>query len=275
MTTSRKRRLERNLGGAEAAHDPRFEGFFDGPQIAELRTSIVLPERLLRAVLLSEIDRLTAKANESELVRFFSHFFDPTVADTKERDSWVLDFQQTQPKVVLGYPKTASDWPIFSITLAEENEGEMPIGKYVGETQSGERGPGGEDAIYEGGIWDCTWSVMVLAQSPDQCIYLYHFAKLCLLGARAALERAGMSDLSFSGAELNPSEYQLPDMAFIRQLTVRGKVMQTVPLLQTYRSADRLKLGGIFSDDVVVDGLRGGVHAEADGIDDGDEADEG
>jgi hypothetical protein len=267
MTTvpSRKRRLQRNLGGTEGATDPRFEGFVDGPQSAELKTAIVLPERLLRAVLLSEIDRLSAKANVSECVRFFSHFFDPSIADTSERDSWVKDFQETQPKVVLGYPRTANSWPIFSITLAEEGEGETPIGRYVHETQHGERPPGGEDAIYEGGIWDCTWSVMTLAENPDQCLYLYHFAKLCLVGARGYLERSGISDIAFSGAELNPSEYQLPDLAFVRQLTVRGKVMQTVPILQTYRSADRLVLGGIYSDDVVVDGLRGGVHARVHG----------
>lgn len=255
---NRKQRLRRNLGGTFTAEDDRVQPFFDGPDQAEIRTSIVLPERIIRAVLLSEVERLSE--DESELRRFFSHFFDPTVGE-EERATYVQNFQAAPPRVVLGYPRGLADLPVFSIILSSDEETEpMALSKYVGTTLDGETPPNREDAEYEGGYFAQMNSIYIYAQHPDVCLYLYQFAKLTLFGARSALEKAGLIDPEYSGADLSPEEMPyLPDNVFVRVLNIRYLTMMTVPKLFPYRDGRRIRITGIFREDVVVDGKRGGV----------------
>lgn len=259
MTAHRKRRLKRNLGGTSFQDDERFaEPFFDGPPQAEMRTSIVLPERLIRAVLASEVDRLAG--DEDELRRFFAHFFDPT-SSAAERDTYVSNFIAAPPRVTLGYPRSTADLPIFTITLSsdEEEEDKQVLANYMGTTLPGERPPGGADQEYEGIIATQTNAITIFAQHPDQCLYLYHFAKLVLIGAREALHAAGMISPTFSGAELSPQEVYLPDNVFARVLNVHYMNTVTVPKLFSYRDGRLLRVTGIFGKDIVVDGQRGAV----------------
>jgi hypothetical protein len=263
---NRKERLKRNLGGTVRANDARFrDAFFDGPPIAELRTSITLPERLFRAVLDSEVERL--REDEDELRRFFQHFFAPTTS-VEEREQYVKDFVANPPKVVLGYPRATGTWPCYAIVLSSDEESEEVLSQFVGTTARGETAPGGEDQDYEGAFFDQTFSIYVLSTHPDQCIYLYKLAKLALMGARDALVAAGVLDPHYSGGELNPDEMLLPDIAFARVLNVRCKTMETVPKLLSYRDGRKLRVAGIFGTDVVVDGMRGTVDTVPAGEDD-------
>lgn len=267
---NRKARSRRNLGGTSQLDDERFNTpYFDGPGRAEQRTAIVLPERLFRAVLVDEVERL--RADELELRRFFAHFFKPTAANPDEVESWVQDFVRNPPTVVMGYPKTTGTWPCFAIVLAGDEESEMPLSGYVGETQAGENPIGGEDQSYEGAFFDQVYSVYILATHPDQCVYLYHFAKLCLVGARGALTGAGVIDPHYGGGDLNPDEMLLPENVFGRVLTVSCKTLQTVPQVLSYRDGRKLRVTGLFGTDVVVDGMRGGVKACPPGDDDGEQ----
>ncbi len=263
---NRKQRLLRNLGGTTQRDDPRFnEPHFNGPAQAEMRTAIVQPERLFRAVLFAEVERL--RQDERELTRFFSHFFDPTTS-ADERATYVRDFQQNPPRVILGYPRATGSWPCFSIVLTSDEEAEPELlAKYVGQTLPDEIAPEG-DQEYEGAFFEQVITTYVLAQSPDQCIYLYKLAKLVLFGARTALEAAGIIDPHYSGGELNPEEMYLPDNAFARALTIRFKAIETVPKLMSYRDGRRLRITGIFGSDVVVDGIAGGVNTYVLGEDD-------
>lgn len=256
---SRKNRLKRNLGGTTAQEDPRFnEPFFDGPPLAELRTAIVFPERLIRQVLLDEVERLSK--DEDELRRLFEHFFTPTTS-AAERESYVNNFLASPPRVVMGYPRATGDMPVFAIILTsdDEEEGDQVLSDYVGETRPGENPPGGEDQEYEGIFCTQVNSIQIFAEHPDVTLYLYHFAKLALVGAREALHNAGMISPSYSGAELSPHDIYLPDNIFGRVLNVHYKTLMTVPKLYTHRDGRRLRLAGIFRKDVVVDGIRGGV----------------
>jgi hypothetical protein len=261
VTTGRKSRLKRNLGGTVAQDDERFaEPFFDGPPQAELRTSITMPERLVRAVLQSEVERLSG--DEDECRRIFSHIFDPTTS-TAERDTYVANFLASPPLVRLGYPRDLADLPVFSIILMsdEEDEEVAPLANYVGTTLPEERPPGGVDQEYEGTFFTQMNSIFIYGQHPDQCLYLYQFAKLVLVGAREALHCAGMISPTYSGGELNPNEVYLPDNVFARVLNVHYKALMTVPKLFTYRDGRLLRVTGIFGKDIVVDGQRGGVVA--------------
>lgn len=268
---SRKSRLKRNPGGTTAATDARFNSsYFSGPVQTASRTSITLPERLLRRVLLDEVDRLAA--DRAELTRFLGHFFDPTT-DVEERDTYVDDFIRNPPRVVLGYPRATGDLPIFAIVLTSEDEAEdtAMLANYVGETLPGETPPGGTDQEYEGSFFSQMNSVYVFAQNPDQTLYLYHFAKLVLLGARDALHNAGLISPSYSGGELSPNEIYLPDNVFARVLNVSYTVLMSVPKLLGHADGRKLKVGGLFAEDIVIDGQRGGVvrYQETFGNDDG------
>lgn len=258
---NRKERLLRNLGGTFAeTPSSKVDPFFDGPQQAEQRTSVVLTERIIRAVLLSEVDRLKDSENIAELRRFFSHFFDPTIT-VEERESFVANFQREPPVVVLGYPRNLAELPIFSIVLSSDEEAEPHLlAKYVGATLDNEKPPNREDAEYEGAYFNQMNSVYIYAQHPDVCLYMYHFAKLALFGARSALECSGLIDPHYSGGELAPEEMPyLPDNVFVRVLNIRYLTMMTVPRLYAYRDGRRITMTGIFREDVVIDGQRGGV----------------
>lgn len=259
---NRKQRLLRNLGGTFQETEDRAKPFFDGPIQAETRTSVVLTERIIRAVLLGEVDRL--RADTTELRRFFSHFFDPTIT-TAEREAYVNSFKKEPPRVVIGYPRSLAELPLFSIVLASDEEAEPELlGKYVGSTLDDENPPGGEDAEYEGAYWQQMNSIYVYAQHPDVCLYMYQFAKMTLFGARQALEAAGLIDPSYSGGELAPEEMPyLPDNVFARVLNIRYLTMMTVPRLYSYRDGRRVRITGIFREDVVLDGQRGGVKTYA------------
>lgn len=265
MAGGRKHRLRRNIGGEVAEDDTRFsQPFFDGPETAEQRTPIVLPERLFKALLVSEVERFANLDNESELTRFFAHMFDSTAGE-EQRMQYVRNFQQNPPRVVLGYPRDTAEWPVICIThqAEEEPEDERFLGDYVGETLPGETPPGGEDQEYVGALFEQVYGIYVLAGNPDITLYLYHFTKLVLLAANRLLHRAGLISLHFSGGELNPQEMLLPDSAFLRVLTLRFRSVQTIPEVLRHRDGRRLSITGIFGTDVVVNGMRGGVKSYA------------
>ena len=256
---SRKDRLLKNLGGAFAAKDTRRTGdYYEGaPTLAQHRTSIVLSERVIKSLLQEEVERLT---DDPELLReFFMLFFDPAAADG-EVDTYVANFLKQPPKVVLGYPRDLAQVPLFSIILTSDDESTegQSIGRYVGRSLDDENVS--ETLDYEGGYFDQVNSVYIYAQHPDVCLYMYHFAKLTLYGARDRLVEAGIIEPTYSGGEVSPDEMPyLPENIFTRQLSVSYKTMVTVPKRLPYRRADRLSVTGLFREDTVVNGRRGSV----------------
>jgi hypothetical protein len=242
--------LLRNLGGEVEAG---VTDFFDGPDQAQSRVSVVLGERLLLAVLRSEVARLAA--DQAEATRFFSHIFDPTMS-AADRAKFVAKFVAEPPTTVLSYPRTSAEFPCFAVVLDSETEVQPLLGDHVGETVEGEDED--EPAEYQGSIFEHVHAVYTYAEHPDIVAYLYQLSKLILLGAKPALMRSGLIDVSFAGGELSPEEMYLPDNMFARQLRVTSKSAQTVPRLLSPDPA-RVRLGGIFREDVVVDGIRGAV----------------
>lgn len=250
------RKDKRNMGETYAA---TIEPYFDGPALAQARTSISLLERVLLNLMRSEINRL--KADETELDRYFGHFFDPTAGE-EERARFVTNFMREPPIVVMGYPRAAGEFPCFSIILESEQETDPELlGDYMGQTVEGEAGPLTE---YEGGFFDHTYGIYVYAQNPDQVIYLYQFAKMVIFGAKAALECAGFINTRFSGGELSPEEMYLPENMYARVLRLQCTAPISVPRLQ----GGAAQITALHMNDIVVDGIRGGVTPYA--VEDGD-----
>jgi hypothetical protein len=255
------RKAKRNLGGTDAEN---VEPFFNGPVLAEARTNIILVERVLQLVLQTEIDRLAATANQSELERFFSHFYDPIAGET-ERARFVTNFQRQPPKATIGYPRSTSEFPCFSIILESEEETQNVLADYVGQTLDDEDAR--EAAEYHGAVFSQTYGVYIYAQHPDVAAYLYQFAKLVLFGAKPFLQAAGLIEPHFSGGELSPEEMYLPDNMFARVLRITAQAVISVPVLLDPDPL-RVRLAGLFMNDVVVRGIRGSVTPYTDTGDD-------
>jgi len=256
----RKDRVEAKNPGA--SYGATIEDFFDGPELAEARTSGVMVERILLAVLKSEMARLADPVNVAETTRFFRHIFDP-LAGAEERAEYVANFQRRSPAVVLGYPRTVVDLPILSITLGEESESEPSyLGDYIGESLPEEKDPYAE---YVGAHFQQTFNIFCYAEHPVVCAYLYHFTKLILLSAKPFMLQAGIVDPRLSGGDLAPDEGYTPENVFVRVVRLSCQSLSSMPLLKLDPVGFRIT--GIFMDDVQVDGVQGGVTPYAEGSD--------
>jgi hypothetical protein len=246
---TRKKRDAKNLGGTIGINR-------ELPSPSAARTNVVNIERLLVALLKAEVERFSA---EPELLRmFFAHMFDPLVGET-EREEFVTNFTRLPPEVVLGYPRTSTQFPCFAIILQEDSEDQNFIGDFAGETEDDEEGLGVDEyKEYAGVLCNSSFGIYIYAQHPDVCLYLYYFAKMIVFGAKPLFLSNGMTEVNISGGEVAPDEQYLPDNMFMRTLTVSGQSMFTVPQFALVNRR-RLRLLGLYRDDVVVDGVQGGI----------------
>jgi hypothetical protein len=224
-------------------------------EVAAGRYSVVMPERIILALLRTEADRLSDKDNETDLVRFFGHFFDPMISEA-ERNSYVSSFQRTPPVARLGYPRTGAKFPCFAIVMERDVEDQEALGKYLGQTRPGDPIERAEE--YVGSMFEQTYGIYIYAEHPDMCLYLYHFAKAVLLGSHEVLEQCGILDPAYDGNEMIPQEEYLPENMFVRRLGVTLKSLHTIPAVLT-PDPSRVRVTGIWANDVVVSGIRGGV----------------
>jgi len=248
----RKEVLEARNPGADFG--ATVESFFDGPDLAQARTSVIMVERILFSVLRIELEKLSNPANVAETTRLFRHFFDPLTGEA-ERAEFVTNLQRRPPTVTLGYPRTTIDPPIVSVVLGEESENDSGyLADYVGETLPDESGPYSE---YVGAHFQQTYNIFCYAEHPVVCSYLYHFIKLILIAAKPFMLKAGIVDPHVSGGELQPDEGYIPENMFVRVVRLSCQSLSSVPLLRLDSSGYRIT--GVFMNDVVVDGVRGGV----------------
>lgn len=222
------------------------------------RYGSAMAERVLLALLRQEVERLARPANAELLRRFFAHFYAPLVSKD-ELESYAQSFAHSPPVTVLGYPRTATQFPCFAVVLEREQETQEPLGQYLGQTAPGE--PADEAAEFVGTMFEQTFGVYAYAEHPDQALYCYHLAKAVLIGATDVMVQLGLIDPHFSGEELLPQPELVSSNMFVRKLTVVTKALFTVP---SFLSPDpaRVRVAGIFAHDVVVSGVRGGVRVE-------------
>lgn len=242
-----RRRDRKNLGGVVGI-DRAVPA-----SVAAARTNVINIERLLVALLSSEVTRL--REEESLLRMYMSHLFDAVIGP-QEREEFITNFMSRPPEVVLGYPRTSTQFPCFAIVLQSDQETDNFIGDFGGETEDDEES---EDYLeYNAAICNNSYGLYVYAEHPDVCLYLYYIAKMIVFGAREFLLANGLTEVRVSGGEVSPDEQYLPDNMFLRVLTIEGKSIFSVP---NFAIADRrrLRVLGLYRDDVVVDGVRGGV----------------
>ncbi len=150
--------------------------------------------------------------------------------------------------------------------LEADEEDQEALGDYLGETQDGD--PHDEANEYVGGMYRKTYGVFIFAEHPDTTLYLYHFAKAVMVGARDVLQSYGITKYKTSGAELSPQENYLPENMFARRLGITVLSIETSPIILTPDPA-RVRVAGISAKGTIVSGVRGGVSTT--GSDDDDE----
>lgn len=208
----------------------------------------VFPDRLLRRLFQNTIDFLTG--NKSELERFFTHFFDPSIS-AEERNQFVERFLSHPPKAQLGYARSSTEFPYWGITLQEDNEEDSFLGDYEGVD-------GEELTEFHGALFNQVYTTYIYTNHPDVTSYQYVLAKAIVIGGKKWLLDQGLSEIQISGGELNPEDGYFPDAVYVRALRVRCKSNTSVPRVLL---AQNTQLGSLHADDVEVGGLRGGVHA--------------
>ena len=250
------RKDPRNFGTAFDSALPQQPAF--PVRVAAGRYSVVMPERVIIALLRTEADRLADPKNVELLRGFFEHFFDPMTGQ-KERETYVQNFQRSPPSTVLGYPRTGTDWPCIAVILERDVQAEEAVGGYLGETTPDETDDAAKE--YIGAMFDKTYGLYVYAEHPDVCLYLYHFAKAVVMGSFRVIQDLGIIDPHYEGGDLQPQPEYLPENMFVRRLGITVKSLETVPSFMSPDPA-RVRVAGIFAHDVVVSGMRGGVKVE-------------
>lgn len=224
---------------------------FDGPPLAAARTGIAGLEIMLYQLLKYELDQLTTNADKRN--RYLRHIFDP-VAGSDYRKMAEDIIANKGVSTIVGYARQGVDLPCVAIILGDERTSTQLLADFVGETLEGEKG---DTADYVGTFWDHAFPLWIYAEHPIVTVVIYQIVKMILLGANHVLEEGGLLEMTLSGTELGPNSEYVPENVFARVLQVNGKSVFTVPEFTRDPAGYRLS---VHSDDVIVDGIRGGVH---------------
>lgn len=220
--------------------------------------AVLMVERLILRLMRAGIQLLID--NPDDLTRYFGHFFDATLGQ-KERDQFVNAFRKSPPDVVMGYARVGAELPRYAIVMLSEEESDAFLNDYEG--SSG-------DTEFRGAFFDAVYGVHVYADHADYAAVLYQLAKAIIHAGKGLLLQQGALEVSLSGGELAPDENYMPENMFIRVLRVRVKHPYSAP---RFMASDPARLAAlVFACDVVVDGVRGGVHpvGQVTGEDDSD-----
>lgn len=188
-----------------------------------------------------------------EAARYFAHFFDATMTGVKERDQFVSAFLKSPPKTVLGYPRSGAELPCYAIVLQSDEEAEGFLADYTGQT---------DDQELLGAMFESTYAIFVNANHPDIAQVLYQLAKGIIHAGKGFLLSEGVEDIHISGGDLAPDESFMPENMFVRVLRVNMHVPYSAP---AFLPSDPRKIKVlVYGQDVVVDGIRGGVRPVSD-----------
>ena len=175
----------------------------------------MLLERLLHRVITEQVAYLVA--NPNNIVRFFGEdaCLDSTDVGTEPTAISEL-FVKRPPTTVHGFLRRDLSFPAYCITLGSDTTYQQVLGDEAGFIDDGidaGRSIDSEVRAY-------TFVILVVAQHPDHCLYLYHILMWILARGKRALLLDGVLDVNMSGAEVVPDANTAPAGLFIRRLTV-------------------------------------------------------
>jgi hypothetical protein len=184
-------------------------------------------ERLYFTVLKQGFAEL--RANPLRIERFFSSL-GLSKDEVRSIRAW---FEASDPSVNQAYPRHgASRFPGVFIVLEEENEQQKFLNDSAGfltpEEVFAENIPELVGMEIKSSIYQYKHHLLIVADNPDKCLYLYHITRYVLTRQRDELERYGLLYSQFSGADAAPDPNYLPETFFVRRLTVRAMAQAQV-----------------------------------------------
>ena len=190
-------------------------------------------ERLYYAVLTRSLIEL--RDNPERLERLFYSFgLDQT--EVRSIREWFL---AAQPSVNQAYPRHGvSKFPGVFIVLEEEKEQQKFLDDSGGifSLEEAEASNLLELAGVEvkSSIYQFVHHLLIVADNPDKCLYLYQIIRYFLTRQRDELENLGLLHSQFSGGDAAPNPDYLPETFFVRRLTIRALAQ-----VQAYNEAER------------------------------------
>lgn len=177
-------------------------------------------ERLFFRVIQQGFEEL--RANPHRLERFLQ-LLGLTMTEIRSIRAW---FETSNPSVNQAYPRHgASRFPGVFIVLEGEDEEQKFLddsGGFISE----------DEAVYIGqpelanvqirtSLFRYHHHILVVADNPDKCLYLYHITRYILSKQRDELERHGVLHFVMTAADALPDPNYLPETFFIRRLSTK------------------------------------------------------
>ena len=169
------------------------------------------------------------RANPTRIERFFAA---QGLSQTEIRSirDW---FEAASPSVNQAYPRHGvSKLPGVFIVLDEEGEQQKFLDDSAGYLSM-------EEAMLDGmpelagveiksSLYQYKHHLLIVADNPDKCLYLYHIVRYILTKQRDELERHGLLFSQFSGGDAAPDPDYLPETFFVRRLTIKAMAQAQV-----------------------------------------------
>ena len=193
-------------------------------------------ERLYFTTLVRGMSEL--RANPLRLERFFlSQGLE--LSEVRSIREW---FDAAQPSVNQAFPRHGvSRFPGVFIVLDEESEQQKFLDDSAGNlTMSEALDLGYADLVgvdVKSSIYQYKHHLLIVADNPDKCLYLYHIVRYLMMRHRDELERGGLLYTHYSGSDAYPDADYLPETFFVRRFSIRALAQS-----QAYNESARLGL---------------------------------
>lgn len=179
----------------------------------------LLPERIIYRALELGINAISAD------LTILDRILGVQMEDGTEQGKFRTMWQNTPPKLILGYPRTDAVFPCFAITLANDRPLQHRIGK------------GGSLAVIGGGSVintekfsqriSSTFMILVYATHPDTCAWYYRVARRILNVATYYLISNELTEPEIDGQDLVPDPRYTPEHVFVRRLSLTIQYEET------------------------------------------------
>lgn len=142
-------------------------------------------------------------------------------AETQAVADLVKAFAAQPRPVIHGYARDDTQFPVWSIVLAGEQEDIRSLGD-----ESDDDDETGQPILSS--VWNSTYQILVYSLHPDTTLYLYQLLRALLLQRRHEMIRLGdlMNVSAISGAELSPDQVYMPAFLFTRGITMTAQAEQ-------------------------------------------------
>ena len=126
-------------------------------------------------------------------------------------------FREQTPRVIHGWARSDSEFPLYSIVLVREQQVDKVLADDAGQVETLGDPDYGADCYAV--LWEHTYDVMCFAEHPDSVQYMYELAKNFFFATERQFTSEGIYDVHLSGGDVSPDVRYVPEHLFLRRLT--------------------------------------------------------